>query len=188
MQRPSHNLPEIGLLLPEEICMTDLVMAYYPGPSQEVASIRMAFWHLQQEGSINWAVKVIEDTKNLAALTAKWTPDILVTHWHGEYRPSRNHRIPSEIAKRFRNARGAFIESEGPFLVGHISAGESRFGDGYYDEYGLHEVYDMVIERSGNLNRFPINLAVGIHNAANPAAPLPFDADFRVLSEQSKVR
>jgi hypothetical protein len=63
-----------------------------------------------------------------------------------------------------------------------------RFSGGNYEDYGLHELYDMVIQSPQNLDSFPRNLAVGIYNSTHPSKPAQFDPDFRVLSEHSKVR
>jgi hypothetical protein len=188
MVNPSNSFRVVAQLSPDEICRAELKVAYYPGPNNEISSIRMAFWHLEQEGRLQWIIRVIEGAKHLAALTADWTPDILVTHWHGEYTSSASRSIPAEITHRLRSARGSRCVSDGPFLVAQVSAGDTRFSGGHYDDYGLHELYDMVIQRPQNLDRFPRNLAVGIYNSTHPSAPAMFDPDFRVLSEQSKVR
>jgi len=188
MTKPTNSFRAVAQLSPDDICRAELEVAYYPGPNKEVSSIRMAFWHLEQEGRLHWRIRVIEGARHLAALTADWTPDILVTHWHGEYTSSATRSIPAEITRRLRTDRGGFSESNGPFLVAQISAGDTRFNGGHYDDYGLYELYDIVIQRPQNLDRFPRNLAVGIYNSAHPDAPTLFDPDFRVLSEQSKVR
>lgn len=176
------------MLPPEDMCLADLQVAYYPGPGEEIASIRMAFWHLQHEDKLNWKTRVIESTAHLAALTAEWTPDIFVTHWHGEQTSSAKRSIPAEIARRFRKGREDFCQFDRPFLVGQVSEGDQRFAGGHYDDYGLYEVYDLVIQRPRIFDNLPRNIAVGIHNSTHPSVPLEFDVDFRVLSEQSKLR
>jgi len=174
-RQASLNWRQLFLLPPVEMCRAHLDFAYYPGPGEEVTPIRAALWHLQQEGDLNWNVRVIEGTRHLAALMADWTPDIFVTHWHGEYRSNRQS-LPYEIANRLRQLRGDFRKSPGPFIVGQISADDPRFSP------RLHEGYDMVIQRPRSFENFPKNIATGIYNTAHPDAPLKFDMDFRVLS------
>lgn len=115
---------------------------YYPGPGEQITPIRAAFWHLQQEGQLNWSVRVIDGTKHLAALMADWTPDILITHWHGECTSADKRSLPGQIAQRLRHRRGNFGGSASPFLVAQISAGDPRFQ--YEPEEGLRlrELYD----------------------------------------------
>jgi hypothetical protein len=168
--------------------MANLKVAYYPGPGEEVSSIRVAFWHLQQEGRLNWIIRVIEGTGHLARLLVDWTPNIFVTHWHGEYSSYAKRSRPTEIARHLRIGRGEFCGSDGPFLVAQVSEGDERFDGGHYDTNGLHELYDIVIQRPRSFDNFPRNIAVGIYNSAHPRAPFKFDMDFRVLSEQSKSR
>jgi hypothetical protein len=181
MANQPNNLVTSFSLSPVEMCRTHLEAAYYPGPGEQITPIRAAFWHLQQEGHLNWKIRVIEGTKHLAALLANWTPDILVTHWHGEYTSPKRY-IPAEIAARLRNTRGDFRGSERPFLVGQISASDPLFADQHEAGKKLKKLYDMVIQRPSNFENFPKNIATGIYNAAHRDAPLAFDIDFRLFS------
>jgi hypothetical protein len=182
MAKKTNKLVTPFSLVPEEMCRAHPEAAYYPGPSEQITPIRAAFWHLQQEGQLKWKVRVIEGTKHPAALLADWTPDILVTHWHGECSSGDKRSLPGDIARRLRNSRGDFRGSERPLLVAQISAGDPLFEHEPDEGTRLQKLYDMVIQRPRTFENFPKNIATGIYNAAHHDAPLAFDIDFRVLS------
>jgi hypothetical protein len=171
------NLWSVCMLPPEEICKTPLDLMYYPGPWIEITPIRAALWHLQQEERVNWKIRVIQGTRHLAALTSGAAPDILVTHWHGEYREPEYFSPTFEIARRLRRQRGSFSNSGGPFLVGQVST----------DRRGLEvverlDIYDMLIARPPCFDDFAKNLAIGMNRMVHSDSQLQFDVDFPVIS------
>jgi hypothetical protein len=159
---------------PAEILALNLEVGVYPGPSRHPETFRELFWHQRNEGYTNWNIRVFDSTNHLAAVTASWTPHILVAHWHGEYDERRN--VPVEIAARFRRRRGEKL-GRGPFLAGQISRGDRRFSLAFPDGddllAGLLRTFDMMFEASAQLGALLEigtlleNMAIGITNRLN---------------------
>jgi hypothetical protein len=98
------------------------------GPGEEVSSIRVTFGHLQQEGRLNWRIRVIEgqaispDCWRIGRRTFSSRTGTVVFFL-------RHSIKPYEIARQLRKAVEVFA-SDGPFLVAQVSDGTARFREG----------------------------------------------------------
>lgn len=90
-----------------------------------------------------WQVRPFAGFEHAAAMLAKWTPHIFVTHWHD---PSshRSDNLVSQIAERLRASRGGDLLGDGPFLIASYRRDSSYFHAGNFLSF-IHGLYDYAL-------------------------------------------
>ncbi len=151
-----------------EVRTLGLEVGIYLGPGCRHDLPRYLFSMQRSEEHTNWNIRVFDSTRQLEGAIATWKPDVLITHWHGEYSKRRN--VPLEVAKRLRRQRGQRL-GEGPFLAGQISKGDVRFSSDSRDDGDmltrLLKTFDMIFEEPEDYEALIENIAIGMINRWN---------------------
>jgi hypothetical protein len=172
---------------PEHLLQFDLAAAYYPGPNKSAQEIRETVWHLQRESKLQWRVRTFETAMHYSHVSSGWTPDVAITHWHGEARTGPLFDLPTQIAQRFGRQREN--TGAGPFLAGQFSPLDIRFDphDPRSLITNLLTSYDMLFCQA-DLWRVFRNVAIGLWNSHRVTEYLPrhvFDADFEAYTRDA---
>jgi hypothetical protein len=171
------DLNELQLDSYEAICQLPLEVGFYAGPRYEKFATALKVY---MEGTVNWHIKSFPNLDHMAGILASWTPDILITHWHGENYfldwnddgPKDSHS-PTRIVTEYHKKRGGKRIGKGPFLVGQYSPMDEKFmgpGGGWTITSMLKSHYDMLYERPFDLGGeqgleiVPWNVAIGLWN------------------------
>lgn len=167
---------DVSRMRPEVFLLQNLHVCCYAGES--LWFNREEAWQLAQEGWLKWRLRVFDSSMHMASVLRKTMPDIVVTHWHGE---AAHRDLPVHVVRRLRQQRDERI-CNGPFLVGQFSGMDDRFDPSNPNgKIGplLHS-FDMLFERTANLERMLADVATGLWNALKREQHLALpDAPFR---------
>jgi hypothetical protein len=179
----SVDLSALSLPDYETICELPLEVGYFPGyKSDKYAMAGMSAMVIWQ--ATNWEVRAFPSLRHMLGVLSNWTPDILITHWHGD---DYSVKELEDAVEQLRRLRGGARIGKGPFLVGQYSSNDDRFwgveGEKRISEM-LDSLYDMVFERE--ISEVAWNVAIGLWNKLNYEAGkgtsiIPFDHGFEAF-------
>jgi hypothetical protein len=176
-----------ALSSPADLLQMHLSVAYYPGPGISAQRVREELWHLHNEGQLAWSAKIFDSAIHLNGVLQSWSPQLLITHWHGDNRNAPSFDLPTQVAQRLRRMREGLNLSGGPYLVGQFSRMDSRFMPDQPNNLinDLLTIYDMLFCEAGLLTTLR-NVSIAVWNHLSRAAGKsfvahPFDVGFRAF-------